>query len=154
MTNGGIAGGTVAAALGVAMLVAAGPLAAQETDTPHDGAGAAIHVELNRLDSNGNACQPYLVFENKAEYALSDLRLDLVLFDADGIVADRMAINAAPLPAGKTSLIVFEVDSMPCESVGRILINDVIACAGGPATAEECLDLLTTATRVDVPLFK
>lgn len=175
MTIGGGSGRAITAVLVTAMFFAAGSLAVQEAEAQEAEAqeselqeteaqtveaqqgaedAGTIHVELNRLDSNGEACQPYLVFENNADYALSDLRLDLVLFDTDGIVADRMAINAAPLPAGKTSLIVFTVNSMPCEAVGRILVNDVIACAGGPASAEECLDLVTTATRVDVPLFK
>ena len=118
------------------------------------GAAGAIRVELNRMETVGEACQPYLVFENQAGYALSELQLDLVLFDADGVVADRLAINAAPLPAGKTSLVVFQVPSMTCERVGRLLLNSVLACAGGPLAPEQCLDLVRTESRLAVPFFK
>lgn len=130
---------------------------AQDPVQPADATAAAaavIRVELNRLETVGDACQPYLVFENRADYALTDLQLDLVLFDADGIVAERLAIDAAPLAAGKTSLVVFQVPTLTCDRIGRMLLNSVIACAGGPLAAGQCLDLVQTELRLDVPFFK
>lgn len=119
-----------------------------------EGGSASVRVELNRLEDVAAACQPYLVFENRTAHAFSSLKLDLVLFDADGIVADRLAVEAAPLPAGKTSLVVFQVGSLGCDAIGSVLLNGVIACSGAPVADAACLDLVETASRLAVPFFK
>lgn len=114
----------------------------------------ALTVELNRMDTNGAACRTYLLFENRAGIGFRELKLDLVMFDPDGVVAKRLAVDGAPLPDGKTSLKVFDVDGLGCEKIGRILLNDVTACAaadGGPA---DCLGLMTVRSRGTVPLIK
>jgi hypothetical protein len=43
---------------------------------------------------------------------------------------------------------------MTCERVGRLLLNSVLACAGGPLAPEQCLDLVQTESRLAVPFFK
>src|SRR3546814_13298842 len=40
--------------------------------------------------------------------------------DRTGVVAKRLAVQAAPLPAGKTSLKVFDVEGHGCEDIGSI----------------------------------
>jgi len=37
----------------------------------------------------GSACRAYLVLENGTESAFKTLKLDLVMFDTDGVGADR-----------------------------------------------------------------
>lgn len=113
-----------------------------------------IRVELNRLEPAGDACRPNLVLMNGTDLTLSEFRLDMVMFDADGIVADRLAVDASPLLPGKTSLIVFEVPAMACDGIGRVLINAVVACAGGPDDPGGCLGLIEPSSRTDVALFK
>ncbi len=76
------------------------------------------------------------------------------MFDAEGVVVDRLAVDASPLPPGKTSLVVFQVPSMACEAIGRLLLNAVIACAGGPVGEAACIDLVETDSRLPVPFFK
>ena len=114
----------------------------------------AIQIELNRLEPAGEACRPNLVLVNGTDLMLSEFRLDMVMFDVDGIVADRLAVDASPLLPGNTNLIVFEVPSMACEGIGRVLINAVIACAGGPEVPGACLGLIEPSSRTDVALFK
>lgn len=145
------------AAAGLALLVFAA--AARADDACPEGAagcqpGDVIRVELNRLEPAGDACRPNLVLVNGTALTLSEFRLDLVMFDADGIVADRLAVDASPLLAGKTSLIVFEVPGMACDDIARVLINTVIACAGGPDDPGACLGLIEPSSRTDVALFK
>jgi hypothetical protein len=144
-------GAGLALALG---LLAMAPAGAVAQEAPAEEAAATVRVELNRLEPVANACQPYLVFENRTAYALSSLKLDLVLFDADGIVADRLAVEAAPRPAGKTSLVVFQVPSLACDAIGSVLLNGVLACAGASVSDGACIDLVETGSRVTVPFFK
>ena len=85
---------------------------------PAGAAGTAepvITIDLNRLEAAENACRIFLVFENKTAHAFTALKLDLVMFGPDGVIAKRLAVESAPLRAGKTSLKVFDVEGLPCE---------------------------------------
>ena len=144
-------------AIGLALaLLAPTPLAAEECPGGVAGCepGDVIRIELNRLEPAGDACRPNLVLVNGTDLTLSEFRLDMVMFDVDGIVADRLAVDASPLLPGNTNLIVFEVPSMLCDGIGRVLINAVIACAGGPEVPGACLAMIEPSSRTDVALFK
>ena len=111
-------------------------------------AGAAtIDVELNKLETSQKACRAYLVLRNHTGAAFSSLKLDLVMFDREGIVAKRLAVEAGPLPVSKTSLKVFDMSDMTCESVGRVLLNDVLNCIDDDGPRETCLELLRPTAR-------
>lgn len=160
------------ASLVLATMLAAAPAYGQETaaDTPASepaapqqntanrndpGPGKArIAVELNKLDAVDNACRAYLVVENKTDEALKSLRLDLVMFDPEHIVAKRLAIEAAPLPADKTTLKVFDIQDLQCDGIGRILLNDVLACRDANGKRADCLESLAVSSRGDTPLAK
>src|SRR3546814_3969131 len=86
----------------------AGPALAQAAG------GETVSIELNKLEPQESACRAYLVVKNTGEQAFDSLKLDLVMFDRGGVVAKRLAVQAGPLPVGKTSLKVFDV-----EEIGR-----------------------------------
>ena len=114
----------------------------------------AVGVELNKLEATDGACRAYLVLHNPGADAFTSLKLDLVMFDADGIVARRLAVEGAPLPAGKTSLKVFDVVDIGCPKIGRVLLNDVLSCAGASGPVDNCLDRVEPSTRGKVPFIK
>lgn len=117
-------------------------------------AAESVQIELNKLEPNDNACRAYLVLENGTSSAFEALKLDLVMFDSDGIVARRLAVETAPLPAGKTSLKVFDMKGLACEQVSRLLLNTVMACADASGARENCLSLISTSARAKVPFIK
>jgi hypothetical protein len=114
----------------------------------------AVAIELNKLEPNGEACRAYLVLKNGSEVAFRSMKLDLVMFDSDGVVARRLAVQAAPLPAGKTSLKVFDITGHDCGGIGSILLNDVLACEPAAETGGDCLDLVAASARGTVPFIK
>jgi hypothetical protein len=132
--------------IGLLSLLAGAPLAG--------AAAPAITVELNKLEPRGGTCQPYLVLENRTEIAFESLKLDLVMFDPEGIVASRLAVETAPLPAGKTSLKVFEIAGMACDAIARILLNGLTSCRDGGGERDDCLALITTSARGKVGFIK
>ena len=71
------------------------------SSTSADAADGKVVVELNKLEPSGAGCQPYMVFENGTEVDFGSLKLDLVMFDGDGIIALRVAVDGAPLPPWK-----------------------------------------------------
>lgn len=113
---------------------------------------APLAIDLNKLESRSEACRAYLVLRNASAQAFDSLKLDLVMFDGDGVVARHLAVQAAPLPPGKTSLKVFDIADHACAGIGTILLNDVLACA--PAAADDCLDLIAASARGAVPFIK
>lgn len=113
-----------------------------------------VQLELNKLEPQANACRAYLVLQNATENEFSSLRLDLVAFDTDGIVAKRLAVEAAPLPPGKTSLKLFDMSDLSCDGIGNLLLNSVLACADQSGERSDCLDLVGVSAKPGLNLIK
>ncbi|WP_200235290.1 hypothetical protein, partial [Thiohalocapsa halophila] len=118
-------------------------------DEPSD----AIEIELNKLEPAADACRPYLVFHNRGTTALDALTLELVLFDADGFILRHFTLDAAPLAAGKTSVKLFEIPGVACNAIGRILLNQVTACAGADGALDDCQQRIRAASRLPAAIL-
>lgn len=130
-------------------LVAAGVIAAASAMLAASPATAAAEftVELNKLEPVKTACRAYLVVRNGGEAALSSLRLDLVMFGADGVIARRLAVETAPLSAGKTSVRLFDLEGTACDDISRVLLNDVLTCRSEAGDLPDCLSRIETSSR-------
>lgn len=154
--------GRVAAAL--LSLAAAERHDARAQQAPAPGA-APIPVELNKLEplpAPGQGCRIYLVASNPDPEPIAQLRLDLVLFGTDGVIARRVALDLAPLGARKTAVRLFDLPGQLCDGVGRVLVNEVLACqlglrSGAPPAEEPrqaCTDRLQLSSRAKAELTK
>ncbi|CAH0299290.1 Tat pathway signal protein [Roseomonas sp. CECT 9278] len=128
---------------GLAALMA--PAAAAHAESP-------LPVELNRLEqvaSPAEACRVWMVVSNDAAGApaLGSLRLDLVAFARDGQIARRVAVELGPVGAGRTAVRIFDLPGLACESLSRLLVNDVLACRIGGQDAADCADRLRATSR-------
>ncbi len=133
-----------------------------------------IPLELNKLEPlpppaaapGGGAaasagCRAYMVVTNPDPEPISQLRLDLILFGKDGVILRRIALDLGPLAARKTAVRLFDLQGQPCDGIGRLLVNDVLACQTGQqenAPAEQqrqaCLDRLQVSSRAKAELSK
>ncbi len=59
-----------------------------------------------------------------------------------------------PDVAGKTSLKVFDIRDLPCDRLGRVLLNDVMACGDQSRPRGDCLALIQAAARAPLSLIK
>jgi len=114
------------------LLLCPGPLWAAAAPAPEQ---APITLQLNKLApfAEGTGCVAYFVVSNPGAQVISDLDLDLVLFNTEGIIARRMSVQFGPLPAEKTEVRLFDLAGTPCNSIGHILLNDVLSCEVGTA---------------------
>ncbi|WP_418292066.1 Tat pathway signal protein [Methylobacterium durans] len=128
------------------------PLAAPASAQGESGAkGAPIKLQLNRLEATGEACRTYLLVDNGRGPALKSLKVDLFAFDTEGVAQKRVAVELGPLAEKKTSVKIFDFAGIACPKIGRVLLNDVLACEGGEASREGCLERTETESKASVP---
>lgn len=106
------------------------------------------------MEASENACRAYLLLENRSALSFESLKLDLVIFDPEGVVAKRLAVETAPLPREKTSLKVFDITQLPCDGISRVLLNKLTSCNDGQTARGDCLSMVSTTTRGAVPFIK
>lgn len=150
-----------AAVLAGVLTIVSSPLAAQQAQQPAAQAGkastqpaASIAVELNKLEPQDKSCRAFIVIDNQSEKAFDVLKLDLVIFQTDGLVGRRYAIDLAPLRAKKRTVKQFDLDAVKCEAIGSFLVNDLLECKSGGAEDAGCLDRLALSSRSNVQLAK
>lgn len=117
-------------------------------------ASPAPRLELNRLEPQGESCRAYLMVDNAGGEALKTLKLDLFALDTDGVAQRRMALEAGPVPANKTLFRLFDIAGLACPKLGRLLLNDVMACEGAAGPREDCAAQIETRARGAVPFVK
>jgi hypothetical protein len=97
---------------------------------------------------------------------IAQLRLNLIPFGTDGVISRRIALDLGPLAVHKTGVRLFDLAGQPCDGIGRVLVNDVLACRlgsareGTPAPAsteaasQACLARLQLSSRARAGLAK
>ncbi len=94
------------------------------------------------------------MFGNNTRHSFSGLKLDLVLVGKEGIIAKRLTVDAAPPPGDKTSVKLFDIEGLSCDSIGRILFNDALDCKDKSGEIANCVAQIKPTSRSDVPLVK
>ena len=89
---------------------------------------------------------------SKTSKAIDSLKLDLAMFNPEGVIQRRMIIEMGPVRGKRTNVRTFSSEG-ECSQLGAILVNDVSACTPGEPTA--CMDGLALSSRVkNVRLYK
>lgn len=131
--------------------LAANGQSAQPNPGGSEGAGrraTSILLELNKLEPASGGCRAYFVVENRTPEAVRELRLDTFIFDANGQIARRIGLTFPDIRPERTKVVPFDLAGAACPEIGRMLVNDVLACTGTSGSPiNGCNDLLTVATR-------
>lgn len=112
-----------------------------------------VALELNKLENLPNGCRAYMVVDNRSSRVYSALKLDLVMFQTDGVIGRRFAVELAPVKATKTGVKLFDLEGVRCDDIGSLLINEVMDCKSGGDDAG-CLERLTVGSRAKAQLSK
>ncbi len=136
-----------------ALLAALATVGAIALPAPVRAAGA-LAVELNKLEDRDGGCRLYVVIDSKMPAALESFRLDLVLFGPDGVIARRLAVEAGPLRAAKTTVKLFDVPALACKDIAQVLVNDVMACRDAQGGQPDCVAELAVSSRAAAKIAK
>lgn len=143
-------------AISCALILPIGFLATSVSAEPDAASqkAAGLHIELNKLEPSDKGCRAYMVIDNPGETAYQSFKIDLVLFQTDGVIGKRFSIDLAPLKPKKKSVKLFEIDRIQCDKIGSFLINDVMECKADSGAVPGCLDNLKTSTLTKVQISK
>ena len=114
---------------------------------PAGAEAGALTIELNKLEPQKESCRAYVVVTNNSSTVYQVLKLDLVLFQPDGVIGRRFALDLGPLKAQKRSVKLFDIDTT-CDQVGSFLINDVLECSGESGAVPNCLADMTATSLI------
>ncbi len=115
-----------------------------------DGLGN-ISLELNNLQPNDNGgCRLSLIATNGLARPMNQLGLEVVAFDADGLVDQFLRLDFTRISAGRTKVLQFDLADKPCAGISRLHVNDVLNCVPPAITDVYCPDLLTLTNRTDI----
>jgi hypothetical protein len=123
-------------------------------DAPADAKSDGISVELNKLEKSEKGCRAYVVVTNPTQTSYDAFKLDLVLFQTDGIIGRRFALDLAPVRPDKSTVKLFDLDGTDCESIGKFLINDVMECRTSSGPVQDCLAQLKVKSLTKVEISK
>jgi hypothetical protein len=121
---------------------------------PAVAAEAELLIELNKLEDTEQGCRSLFLFDNATGHELNRFRVDLILFDQDGVYTRQLLLDMAPLSEDKKVLTSFLLGEQPCASIGSILVNDLPMCENGAGAELDCVPLLKVGSRTGVPLEK
>jgi hypothetical protein len=125
--------------------------AATPAPTP---AATSTSLELNKLETYDKGCRAYMVVNNTSDVTYQAYKLDLVLFQADGIIGKRFALDLAPLKPQKKTVKLFELDGVGCDKIGSFLINEVMECKADSGPVADCLQRMSTSSLTAVKISK
>jgi hypothetical protein len=113
-----------------------------------------LTVELNKFEEVEEGCRSFFLFRNRTGMTLSEFELSLAILDTDGVIDRLLTIDAAPLPADRTTLKLFEIPEIGCDAIGEVLLHDIAACRPQNAEEADCFAFLELSSRTDAPLVK
>lgn len=124
-----------------------------ETAKAEPAAQKPLNIQLNKLETVDKNCRAYFVVNNTGEVAYKVLKLDLVLFQPNGVIGGRFAVDLGPLRAKKKSVRLFDLEDVTCDKTGSLLLNDVMECAAdGDGKSAACLDEISLSSKAEAML--
>lgn len=115
--------------------------------------GAAVALELNKLETTEKGCRAVVVVNNQSDTAYQTLKLELVMFEG-GVFTRRIAVDLAPIRPQKRSVKLFEIDGIACDKISELLINDVMDCKTDAGAVDTCLQRLSVSSLASTKLSK
>ena len=114
-----------------------------------------LTVELNKFEENDSGgCQAFFLFRNQTGMTLEGFEMSLAVLDTDGIIDRLLTIDAAPLPANRTTLKLFEIPEMTCGKISEILLHEIASCKPQNDSEMDCYPILELKSRTSAALVK
>ncbi len=135
--------------LGLALVVSLGSPLKAAADSGN------LAIELNKFETNdAGGCRAFFLFRNETELTFEGFELSLAILDTSGVIDRLLTIDAAPLPAARTTLKLFEIPEIGCDSISEILLHELASCRPQNAEEMDCFPILELISRTSARLVK
>lgn len=112
-------------------------------------------VELNKLeDGDEGGCRSYFLFRNGTGLAFEGFEMSLAVLAGDGVIDRLLTIDAAPLPADRTSLRLFDIPGIACAEISEMILHDIPVCKPQNAEAANCYDYIELESRAPADIVR
>lgn len=116
---------------------------------------ARLTVELNKFETaDDGSCRAFFLFRNETGKSFAGFEMSLAILDQSGIIDQLLSIDAAPLPAARTTLKLFEIPDIACDGISEILLHDIASCQPQNEDQIDCFPLLDLVSRTSAGLVK
>lgn len=123
--------------------------------TPVAAQDGLLTVELNKFeDGEAGGCRAFFLFRNRTDMTLEGFEMSLAILDTGGIINQLLTIDAAPLPAARTTLKLFEIPDTTCDGISEILLHDIGSCRPQNAQEVDCFPMLALESKASAPLVQ
>jgi hypothetical protein len=144
MTMAAVSRRILTAFLAVSLPAGGAALAQEPASAP------SLRLEFNGLEPSTAGCRLTFVVENGLGAALDRAAFEIVLFNGQGLVDRLTVLDFKDLPAGKTKVRQFDLPNADCAGIGRVLVNDAVACEGAGVEPSACIRSLKAETKSDI----
>lgn len=116
---------------------------------------AQFDVELNKLEeTDTGGCRAFFLFRNRTSDTYEAFSLSVATLDTGGVIDRLLSIDAAPLPAERTTLKLFEIPDTQCTGISEILVHEIEACRPQNGEEVDCFPLINFGSKSTVSLVK
>jgi hypothetical protein len=139
--------------LGGRALAALALVAATSGAAPAQDGG--LTVEMNKFeDAEAGGCRAFFLFRNGTAKTYEGFEMSLAILDTNGVIDRLLAIDAAPLPASRTTLKLFEIPGIACTAISEVLLHEITSCKPQNEDQTDCFPILTLASKTSAQLVK
>ena len=114
-----------------------------------------LTVELNKFEvGESDGCRAFFLFRNSTVNSFEGFEMSLAILDQNGIIDQLLTIDAAPLPAARTTLKLFEIPQTGCDDISEILLHEIASCQPQNGTQIDCFPLIDLISKTSAGLVK
>lgn len=114
-----------------------------------------LMVELNKTEAaDDGGCRAFFLFRNQTGMSFEGFEMSLAILDTNGVIDRLLSIDAAPVPAARTTLKLFEIPQIGCDSISEILLHEVPSCRPQNEPERDCFELIALSSRASAQLVK
>tara|TARA_R110002049_G_scaffold10127_3_gene50402 strand:+ start:110693 stop:111181 length:489 start_codon:yes stop_codon:yes gene_type:complete len=114
-----------------------------------------LGVELNKFEpGEAGGCRAFFLFRNQTENSFEGFEMSLAILDQSGIIDRLLTIDAAPLPAARTTLKLFEIPEIGCADISEVLLHELPSCRPQNADEMDCFAILDLRSKTSAGLVK
>jgi hypothetical protein len=113
-----------------------------------------ILLELNKVAQEGDSCRLHFLLNNETDAAFNSFRIQIAFFDRTGGFINNATADFLKVSPRKTILRFFDVPTLQCAELGKVLLNDAATCDAEDGLVADCVEMIAPTHRTEIRFYK